>query len=394
VIAALQNFSTLSRLNGKEPSMKKVTPPRALLSFVLILAFAAVASAQGLVDSRSALSTFPDSQAVLFLNVKRIVGEAMPRILPAAEYQKLLATPQKAGFDVRTVDYAVAGVRFGNPPAPSGMPEFVILIKGSFNADSLLTLARLGLSSQKELQTRQETHGGRTVEIIDIEKMMGGDEPKAGEEKKPSPYPEIAFVALDANTLVAGVPAYVRSAIDALGGGQGQLRAGLVELGARDPQALWSLSAELPPGLAEYAKKFGMPPNSEIENMMGWFKQIAFSNGMDAVNFSLRAAVGTDSAEHANTLSGMVRMGITAVQSAAEAEIEKKKAKPAEARQARLALDALRTFTNQTEGNTLLLGISVPQSTVTEVVRKEFVKKPAATAKGKATPRKPARRKR
>jgi hypothetical protein len=373
--------------------MKKVTPPRALLSFVLILAFAAVASAQGLVDSRGALSTFPDSQAVLFVNVKRVVGEALPRILPAAEYQKLLATPQKVGFDVRTVDYAVAGVRFNNAEAMGGMPEFVVLLKGSFNADSLMTLARLGLSSQKELQSRRESHGGHTVEIIDIEKVMG-DAPKEGEQKKPSPYPEIAFVALDANTLVAGVPAYVRAAIDAAGGGQGQLRAGLVELGARDPQALWSLSAELPPGLAEYAKKFGMPPNSEIENMIGWLKQISFSNGMDALNFSLRAAVGTDSAEHASALSGIVKMGITAAQSAAEADIAKKKVKPAESRQARLALNALRTFTNQTEGDTLLLGVSVPQSTVSEIVRQELIKKPAAPAKGKATTRRPARRKR
>lgn len=375
--------------------MKKVTPPRTLLSFVLILAFAVAASAQGSVDSRHALSTFPDSQAVLFVNVKRVVGEALPRILPAAEYQKIIAEPQKLGFDVRTVDYAVAGVRFSNPSSPSGLPEFVVLLKGTFNADSLLTLARLGLNAQKELPWRQETHGGHTVEIIDIEKAMGG-EPKEGEQKKPSPYPEIAIAALDANTLVAGVPAYVRATIDSVTGGQGQLRSGLVDLGARDPQALWSLSAELPPGLVEYAKKFGMPANAEAEQMIGWFKQISLSNGMDALNFTMRAAVGTDSAEHASALSGIVQMGLRAAQSAAEADIAKKKAKPAESRQAQIALNALRTFSNQTEGNTLLLGVSVPQSAVSEIVRKEFVKKPAkATAtKRKATRRRPARRKR
>ncbi len=373
--------------------MKKVTPPRTLLSFVLILAFAVVASAQGPVDSRHALSTFPDSQAVLFVNVKRVLGEALPRILPAAEYKKIIAEPQKFGFDVRTVDYAVAGVRFSNPPSPSGLPEFVVLLKGTFNADSLLTLARLGLNAQKELPWRQETHGGHTVEIIDIEKAMGG-EPKEGEQKKPSPYPEIAIAALDANTLVAGVPAYVRATIDSVTGGQGQLRSGLVDLGARDPQALWSLSAELPPGLVEYAKKFGMPANSEAEQMIGWFKQISLSNGMDALNFTMRAAVGTDSAEHASALSGIVQMGLRAAQSAAEADIAKKKAKPAESRQAQIALNALRTFSNQTEGNTLLLGVSVPQSAVSEIVRKEFVKKPATATKRKATRRRPARRKR
>lgn len=374
--------------------MKNVNPKRAILSFFLTLAFAAAAVAQSPFDSRQALAAFPDSQAVLFVNVRRIVGEAMPRVLPAAEYQKILAEPRKVGFDVRSVDYAVAGVRFADPPSPSGLPEFVVVVKGSFNADSLLTLARLGLGSQKDLPTRQESHGGRTVEIINIEKMFEG-EPKEGEQRKPSPYPEIAVTALDANTLVAGVPAYVRAAIDSMSGGQGNLRAGLVDLGSRDPQALWSLSAELPPGLAEYARKFGMPPNSEAEKMIGWFKQISLSNGMDALNFTIRAAVGTDSAEHASALSGMVNMGITAARSAAEADIAKKKAKPAESRQAQMALNALRSFTNQTEGNTLLLGVTVPQSMVSEIVRKEFVKTPAkaTTTRRKAT-RRPARRRR
>ncbi len=220
--------------------MKKVTPPRALLSFVLVLAFAFAASAQGLVDSRSALSTFPDSQAVLFVNVKRLVGEALPKVLPAPAYQELLGGPMKIGFDVRSVDYAVAGVRFADPPAASGLPEFVVILKGSFNADALLALGRAGVGSQFNLQTRQETHAGRTVEIINVEKVMGG-EPKEGEARKPSPYPEIAVAALDANTLVAGVPSYVRAAIDSVNGGQGQLRPALVELGAHDPQALWSL---------------------------------------------------------------------------------------------------------------------------------------------------------
>ena len=371
--------------------MKKMTPLRAILSFVLLLAFAAVSSAQGLVDSRRALSTFPDSQAVLFINVKRFVGEALPRVLPPAEYQKMLAEPQKVGFDVRGVEYAIAGVRFADPPSASGLPEFVVLLKGNFNADSLLALAKLGMSTQN-LQSRQESYGSKTLEIVNVEKLMA-DEPKQGEERKPAPYPEIAAAALDANTLVLGVPAYVRATIDAAGGGQGQLRPALVNLATHDPQALWSLSAELPPSLPEYIKKLGLPPNAEIDNMIGWFKQVSFSNGMDALNFTLRAAVGADSAEHASALSGIVNMGIKAAQSAAEGDIARKKAKPRESEQARMALSALRTFTNRTEGNTLLLGISVPQKTVSELVRKEFVKKPVPPRARMGTRRRGVRRK-
>ncbi|MCA1633698.1 MAG: hypothetical protein LC802_08270 [Acidobacteria bacterium] len=323
--------------------------------------------------------------------MKRFVSEALPRVLPPAEYEKLLAEPQKVGFDVRGVEYAIAGVRFADPPSPSGMPEFVVLLKGNFNADSLLALAKLGLGTQN-LQSRQETYGSKTLEIVNVEKLMSS-EPKEGEERKPSPYPEMAAAALDANTLVLGVPAYVRATIDAAGGGQGQLRPALVNLATHDPQALWSLSAELPPSLPEYFKKLGIPANAEIDNMIGWFKQVSFSNGMDALNFTIRAAVGADSAEHASALSGIVNMGIKAAQSAAEADVARKKLKPRESEQARMALSALRTFTNRTEGNTLLLGVSVPQRTVAAIVLKEFVKKPAPAATRRGARRRAPRRK-
>ncbi len=371
--------------------MKKMTLPRAILSLVLVFALAVAASAQGSVNAQSALSTFPDSQAVLFVNVKRIVDEAMPRLLPPAEYQKILETPQKVGFDVRGVEYAIAGVRFSETPSPSGLPEFVLLLKGNFSANALLGLGKMALGSQN-MQSRQESYGSRTLDIVNVERMMGG-EPKEGEERKPAPYPEIAATALDDNTLIVGVPAYVRATIDAVGDGRGQLRPALLSLAAQDPTALWSLSAELPPSLPEYAKKFGMPANAEFEKMIGWFKQVSFSNGMDALNFTVRVGVGADSAEHASALSGMVRMGISAAQTALEEEIARKKAKPSEAQQARMALSAVRTLTNRTEGNTLLLGISVPQKTVAELVRKEFVKKPTATTARKGTRRRAPRRK-
>src|SRR3712207_8910778 len=61
--------------------------------------------------------------------------------------------------------------------------------------------------------------------------------------RSPIPYPEVAVMALDANTLVAGVPAYVKAVVDAAGG-QGALKASMVDLAARDPQALWSRSEE------------------------------------------------------------------------------------------------------------------------------------------------------
>lgn len=370
--------------------MRKLTPPAPLRAALAVLTLAAAASAQGLVDARSALTTFPDSQAVLFVNARRIVGEALPRLVPKAEYDKMIAQSRQVGFDVRDVDYVAAGVRFADPSQAAGIPEFLLVARGRFSAHALLTLAR-GLAGSQNMQPREETYNGHTLVVVGL--PSGAPRGNGGGQgaRPPSfPFKEVAAVALNDNTLIVGVPGYVRAAVDAAGG-QGRLRPSLVELAARDPQALWSLTAELPPNLAQYGQGLGLPQNEEANRVIGWLRRLSFSNGMDALNLSLRAAVLADSPEHASAISGLVRMGLTALESSAERDIEKKRAKPAESRQARIALNAIRTFVNRTEGSTVILGASIPRAAVAEIVQKEFIKKPARQP-GTAARRTPGRR--
>lgn len=368
--------------------MRKFTPTRILPTFALLFVLAHAATAQVASDARGALTPFPDSQAVLFINARRIVNEMLPRVMPPAEYRKMLAEAQKGGFDARDLDYAAIGVRFAEPAPANGLPEFVVIVRGDFNADTLLALARIGLEAEK-MTRRQESYGSRTLEIVDtsnLNKPAEGDAAaKPGEQPKPSPYPEVAFTTLDSNTLVVGVPSYVKAAIDSADGGQGRLKASTLELAANDPQALWSLTAELPPTLADYLHKYGAPANQELDEMLGWMKQISLSQGMNALDFTMRAALLTDQPEHASAFSGLVRMGLLAAQTGLTSEAAKKRGK--DAVQARQALAALKTAVNRTEGSTLVLGVSVPQKAVADLVRSEMSKKKTPATKGKATRR-------
>jgi hypothetical protein len=365
--------------------MRKLFPARILPSLALLLVLAHAATAQVATDARAALSTFPDSQAVLFVNARRIVNEMLPRVMPPLEYRKMLAEAQKAGFNPHELDYAVVGVRFAEPAPANGMPEFVVVIRGDFNTDALLALARVALSAEK-LERRRESYGGKTLEIIDtmsIKKLAEGDA-NPEDKPKPEPYPEIAFTTLDSNTLVIGVPAYVKSTIDSASG-QGRLKAATLELAASDPRALWSLTAELPPALADYLHKYGAPTNEELDQMLGWMKQISLSQGMNTLDFTLQAALLTDQPEHASAFSGLVRMGLLAVQTALTQEAAKKRGK--DAVQARQALAALKTAVNRTDGSTLILGVSVPQKAVAELVQSEVSKKKMAATKRTTTRR-------
>ncbi|MDT7689504.1 MAG: hypothetical protein QOE46_2263 [Acidobacteriota bacterium] len=357
--------------------MRKFTPPRLLLPLALLFALAQAAFAQVPVDARRALSSLPDSQAVLFINARRIINEMLPRVMPPADYQKMLTQAQQVGFDARGLEYCVVGVRLADPPPANSLPDFVIIVKGNFNADSLLTLGRVAMGAQN-MKSRSESYGSKTIEIIDMQSISkpATDGAAAGGQKPTTtmPYPEIGVMALDSNTLVVGVPSYVKAAVDSTSG-RGGLNASMIDLAAHDPQALWSLTAELPPSLADYLHKAGVPSNAEADQMVSWVKQISLGQGMDSLNYIMSAAVLTDAPEHASAFSGLIRMGLLAAQTGISQEVAKMTPKDKDYAKAHSALDALKTFVNRTEGNKLLLSVSVPQKTVADLVREEMSKK-------------------
>ena len=372
--------------------MRKPTRARILLPLALLLALAQFASAQTL-DARGALTSLPDSQAVLYVNARRIVNELLPRVMPPAEYQKMVAEVQKGGFDVRDLDYVAVAVRFTQPAPADGLPEFIVVVRGGFNPDALLAIGRIAAGAEN-LKTRQESYGSKTLDIIDtasVNKIMGdGDKNKGvGVEPKSNPYPEIAVTTLDSRTLVAGVPAYVKAAIDAAAG-QGRLNSSTLDLAAREPQALWSLTAVIPPTLTDSMHKYGVPANEELDKTIAWMKQISLSQGMDALNLTFHAALLTDQPEHASALSGLARMGLVALQTSLAAEAAKKSGQDAD--DTRTALSVLRTVVNRTEGSTLVISAAVPVSTVAELVRKQMVKPTPTTAAKGRTRRRTGRR--
>ena len=369
--------------------MSKPSRASLLLPLALFFALPLSASAQARLDARAALASFPDSQAVLFVNARRIVNDVLPRVLPPAEYRKMLAQAQKGGFDPRELEYAAVGVRFAEPAPANGLPEFVVILKGGINANALLSLARVTLSLQNA-KTRHESYGSKSIEVIDTTTLGKIFDESEGDNQKPRtfPYPEIGLAALDSNTFVVGVPAYVRSAIDAAAG-RGGLKASTIDLATRDPQAIWSLTADIPPTLTDTMHKLGVPANEELDQMLSWIRQVSLSQGMDAVDFTFRAAVLTDEAEHASAFSSLVRMGLLALQTELGQEAAKKKGKDAD--EARQALTVLKTVVNRTDGSTLLVSASVPQTTVAAMVRKQMTKPPTAT-KGRTTRGTPRRR--
>lgn len=340
----------------------------------LVAASSASASAQVLSGAaREDLSSLPDSQVVMFVNARRITNEALPRVASPAKYESVFADAKRmANVDLRQIEYVLVGVRLTNAPSSALAPvEFGVVVRGGFNADALVSFARL---AQQGLY-RDETHGGKTITIF---KVSFDNDANRGTSVAQSPQPvspsEVAVVALSADALLIGTPSYVTSALDARENESARVKTDLVDLALRNPDALVSLAGELPPSVSKYLDSAdgnkdlkNLFLNDETRRLIDSIRQIQASVNMTAAQFGLQTILRADSPENARAISGLVTTGINA----AEAEIRKAAAK----RGGRLtadderAMSALTTLTNIASDNDLTLSVSVPQSTVTEMLR-------------------------
>jgi hypothetical protein len=363
----------------------------ALLLFVA--AFVAVASAQAPnATAREDLSGLPESQVVLFINARRITNEALPKIVPASKYEGAFDSAKKmANVDVRQIEYVLAGVRLTNAPSsPLAPVEFGVVVRGGFNAHALLSFARL---SQPGLY-RDETHGGKTITIFKV--SFNNDANKGAATGAPaakSAVPsEVAVVTLGADALLIGTPSYVMSALDARENEVKRVKNDLVDLALRNPDALVSLAGDLPPSVSKYLDSAGGDKdlknallNDETRRLIDSIRQVQASLNMTATQFGLQTILRADSPESARAISGLITNGVNA----AETEIRNSAAK----RGGRLSTDderamsLLTTLTNTASDNDLTLSVSVPQSTIAEMLRD----KPPAK---RATPTRAATRRR
>lgn len=357
--------------------MKKVRSIKLLLLILAAAVLTAPAFAQNSASpSSGALPNLPEANALVYFNLQRILNDALPRVLP----EKLLTEmrtgidqiKQKTGIDLYGLENATIAMKFNQMTLSGSVPDFVLVMRGSFNADALLSLMRIGLQGKYQ----EQKHGSNTVTTLKLSDLMGPSDGK-GMPSIPG-LNEISVTALDAKTIAAGNTAYLKATIDAQGG-RGVIKPELTALAMREPSALFSAAGLIPPGLLAGLVPKEAQGNEEITKLISGIDQAYLSFGMDAANFTLLVAVRTGSPEHARTLSGLVDMATHAIGS----NVKDKAAKE--------ALDSLKVTL---EGAEVQLRIAISQETVASFARgimqpQQKQAAPATTAP-KETQKKPA----
>jgi hypothetical protein len=361
---------------------------------MLVTALPAAVRAQ---DARSALANLPESQAVLYLNARRLMNEAAPSLVPREWLDKALAQ-SKPFIDLKGLEYVIVGVRLKGELSAKQMPEFLLIMRGNFSADALLSGARM---MDQDMYT-QETIGTKTLNIFTLNKPAPADA-ASGEQKKKFPIDQVAAVALDANTLAVGIPAYLRDAIDTTGG-RSRLKPELVDLAMRDANTLVSLAADIPPGISQQLSAVGAPVNAEVQSMIDAVRQVQLAVNMQPATFGVQSIVRMENAERASALSGLINISVGFMKDKLQKDLAKLSGSSKDGTAS--TLKVLETLTNAARGNEVELNVAFQRAALVEMINKLSAPKkqetPVASAaaatpapaakKGTAAKRRPARR--
>ena len=243
-----------------------------------------------------AFSYLPASDGIALIDVRRLMNETMPRIL-AGDPAKLAQAnadidkfKTRTGIDPRAFDRVVLGMRYTYPSPKVTKLETVAIARGTFDAKALAAAGRTAASGKY----REEKYRGATILVITINdqmKLFGVWDVRVN---------DLAVCALDPHSLAIGTVASVKTAIDA--GPRGRVSADLAALATRDPKAVMSFGANVPPELMA-GLNVG---NDTIAKDVNSIRQVYGSIGSTESDVSLMLVARTDSVAAANNLNDTV----------------------------------------------------------------------------------------
>lgn len=243
-----------------------------------------------------ALSYLPASDAIMLVDVRRLLNETMPQILAGDKVKLAQANSEidkfksRTGIDPRSFDRVVLGVRYTYPTANTTKLETVAIAHGTFDAKALAAAARTAAGGKY----REEKYRGATIMLITINdqmKVLGLWNMRVN---------ELAVCALDPKTLAIGNLSSVRAAIEA--GKKGRANGELIALASRDPKAVIGFGANLPRELMANLNV----GNDTIAKDANSIRQAYGSIGTTDTDVSLSLVARTDNPESARNLSDTV----------------------------------------------------------------------------------------
>jgi hypothetical protein len=297
------------------------------------------------------LSSLPPSDAVALINVNRVLGEALPRLLAEnpskladvnAELAKFKA---QTGLDPRSFDQIALSLSYKYPREGITRVSTVALARGTFNAGAIVAAGRLAANG-KYLEQKYQ---GKTIYLFSLDRqvrLLGLWDLKVS---------DLAVTAVNGNTLALGDLDAVRGVIDA-NIGRKHANPELVALASRDPDAILGFGGSISGTLLDNLGR----SNGTIARELTAVRQVYGTLGMTNTDLELMLAartVDTYSAKNlGDALEGLKMIGAFAID----------RMSGVKGTLARSAMDNLKVAT---VGNELQVRTAVAQSQVAPLIR-------------------------
>jgi hypothetical protein len=333
-------------------------------------------SAQPTTLALEPLTMLPASDAVVTLDVKRTLNEALPRAFSGNQPRldqvnaDIDRFKTRTGINLRSFDRIAVGARFSDPmteeaqrkSAETGQgavlvagkttrTDLVAIAHGTFNSGAIVAAGRLAAKGKYQ----EEKYQGKTIYIFNLNermKVLGLINMHIS---------ELAVSALDANTLAIGKPALVRAAIDSSAGRGARVSNELVQMASGNPNAMMAFAANVPRSIMSDIGLLGVD-NDEITKSVASIRQTYGSLGMTANGFDLQTVVRTENADQARSLSDTV----SAAKELAGAFASQMSGSDDKGRLVKNALESLKVTT---QGNEIQIRMELAQADITTLVR-------------------------
>jgi hypothetical protein len=292
------------------------------------------------------MSSLPESDAVAQIKVKRLVSEALPKMLannPAKLAEANAAIEKfktRTGLDPKMFDQLALGVKFSFPSEGITKLRTVALANGEFSAAAMVAAGRIASNGKY----REEKYQGKTIYIFTLDeqiRLLGLFD---------FSIRELAACPLGANLLALGDATSVKSVID-VNRGRKKGNAELIALATKDPNAVIGFGGNLS---AQLMRNLDIG-NAPIAQDLSALRQVYGSVGTTETNVELfmaaRATNGAAAKSLYDTLDGLKLFGNLLVGRLSGAK-------------GVLAKSALSNLRIETQGNEIHLRTAVAQSDV------------------------------
>ena len=242
------------------------------------------------------LASLPASDAVMVVDVRRLLSEALPRAFnnDAAELARVNSEIDKfkaeTGLDARLFERVAVGVSYQQTPTGSTLVETVAIARGTFKPGALAAAPAAAAAVASGNQMRVQKYAGKSIYVYNVNsqvKLLGLFNLRVS---------DVAVSVLDANTVAIGKLERVRAAIDA-NAGRGRVSPEIATLATRDANAIIGMGGDVPASLTQ---KLDI---GNISKSIAAVRQFYSTLGTTAGGFNLLTALRTDNAGAAKSLS-------------------------------------------------------------------------------------------